>query len=568
MLEQILYLSIWVIGLAGILLFFNVSFKALTIMIALITGFIGVPLLMMGGSWYSLLVTVESIAFVAVPWTLAELIRRLVAKFARGKPRLVEGGEADAHHVTCPACGTELEASRECIGRKVQCAECGAKWITDGVNEYSSGSNPQETGQEYHGNVFHLLHVGGIPAATSILVAVNVAVSIFLYFRTGSIMPDVRAYVQYGANFRPLTVGGQWWRIATSAFLHFGLIHLLINVLCLFSIGRTLEKLVGNINIIVAYFFASLVGGLFSCIFHADEVCAGASSAVFGFFGTEVSYVLQMRKEYNLTSRETIDYIKSSLAFVVINLIYSLKPGIDMAAHIGGFLAGLAFGTILAISRKRGDTAFRQVSLRLAFTAICLSIILAATMYTGRNAKRMSIEELKQEVSALFVEKVTEAVKPYGNIAIEITSFALKHSDRDKYFGQIEGLMTYNDINEPFASSIDVGYDGENILYELKNIDVVSNCIDRIGKRLVIPQLCQEVKDLFSTQMINAIQNEGAGDVSVTVKSLSLIYDGGDSYHGKIEAEVRYDGETENISSCIRVTFDGENIAFELTEVK
>lgn len=419
--------------LTGILLFFNVSLKALKVMLALIAVGIGVPLLIGGARWFSLLIVLGLCAFVTVPWFLAELIRRMFKRLKKGKKE-VEETEAVAVEPPEPDINN---AESECV---------------------DSNNAPQN------------FLCRDIPVATSILIAANVAAMIFLCVKTGSIDPKIQAYIEYGADFRPLTFGGQWWRTVTSAFIHFGPVHLLMNMVCLFSIGRTLEKLLGRINVVLVYFFTAIFGGLFSCLFHADTVCAGASGAVFGFFGAELAYVLLLRNEFNLDSRETSTYLQSSLTFTAINLLYSLKPGVDMAGHFGGLLAGLALGAIFANAVKRGCSAFNKTKWAMSGVAIIISCLLAFSAHTGRNA---NIEILRQEVSNLFIEKTSEAIRSKGakNVSIAVEDLSLSRVDGNSYKGRIAGTAQYDGEREDFSFGIKVVYDYETISFELEGVE-------------------------------------------------------------------------------------------------
>src|SRR5438309_4708292 len=97
---------------------------------------------------------------------------------------------------------------------------------------------------------------------TPTLVALNVAIFVFMLFGAGA-LSDPATLVGWGANFAPRTTNGEWWRLVTSMFVHSGMLHLLVNVAALVSIGRILERLVGRWTFAAVYLaagvFASLV---------------------------------------------------------------------------------------------------------------------------------------------------------------------------------------------------------------------------------------------------------------------------------------------------------------------
>ena len=157
-------------------------------------------------------------------------------------------------------------------------------------------------------------------------------------------MPTALA-IQLGADYGPLTLTGQWWRLLTSMFLHFGAIHLVFNMWCLWALGSLAERLMGQGAFLLLYFATGLAAGLLSLAVHPEIVSAGASGAVFGITGGLVTY-LWLKKA-------PIDFAKvkkqlSSLGFfLAYNVFYSLRPGVDMMAHAGGLVAGLAIGAAL-----------------------------------------------------------------------------------------------------------------------------------------------------------------------------------------------------------------------------
>ena len=89
------------------------------------------------------------------------------------------------------------------------------------------------------------------PFATFALAGVSVLVAIVMLCATGSFNPDPEVYIRAGAEYRPLILKGQLWRLITGTFLHYGLQHLLFNMLCLCALGRFLEKVAGHANTLI-----------------------------------------------------------------------------------------------------------------------------------------------------------------------------------------------------------------------------------------------------------------------------------------------------------------------------
>src|SRR5262249_41615144 len=100
------------------------------------------------------------------------------------------------------------------------------------------------------------------------------------------INPETENLLHWGANYGPDTLGGQYWRVITSCFLHIGIIHLLLNMWCLWSLGRLLERLVGPATTVGVYLVTGVGAALLSLSWDPMRVSAGASGAIFGIAGT------------------------------------------------------------------------------------------------------------------------------------------------------------------------------------------------------------------------------------------------------------------------------------------
>jgi rhomboid protease GluP len=155
--------------------------------------------------------------------------------------------------------------------------------------------------------------------------------------------------VRYGANNGGATTDGEWWRLITSMFMHYGVLHLALNMWALFQTGHLVEKLLGRLSYLLAYFGSGITGGLASIIWHGDKIwSAGASGAIFGVYGALFGYML--REKHTLPRSVFQPLFKSTIVFAGYNLLYGLShPGIDNAAHIGGILGGFAIGWAVAV---------------------------------------------------------------------------------------------------------------------------------------------------------------------------------------------------------------------------
>jgi membrane associated rhomboid family serine protease len=155
--------------------------------------------------------------------------------------------------------------------------------------------------------------------------------------------------LQWGANYGPLTEGGEWWRLFTSTFLHGGLMHLLANMYGLLFVGIFLEPLLGRIKYLTVYLLTGLLASIASIWWYDATISVGASGAIFGLYGVFIALLL--------TKIYPPDFAKSFLIstaiFVGFNLLMGLIGGIDNAAHIGGLISGFIVGLILTPIIKR-----------------------------------------------------------------------------------------------------------------------------------------------------------------------------------------------------------------------
>ena len=183
--------------------------------------------------------------------------------------------------------------------------------------------------------------------ATYALIAANVLVFAMMCMSGVSPKdPTVNGLLGWGADFGPKSLGGQWWRLFTSLFVHIGFLHLLYNMLALVPAGRNLERLVGSLNFLLIYVVAGLGGSLWALYWSPLILSAGASGAVFGVYGALGAVVLVRARA--MPPELVASLKKSVIAFVLYNAVYSLRPGISLAAHAGGLVVGFACGILVA----------------------------------------------------------------------------------------------------------------------------------------------------------------------------------------------------------------------------
>ena len=180
---------------------------------------------------------------------------------------------------------------------------------------------------------------------TPILIALCVLVFISMYI-WGNGSENTITLLLFGANFRPLVQAGEIWRLATSMFLHIGIIHLVINMYSLYIIGKQLESFLGRWKFLIVYLGSGILGSFLSVVVHSS-ISAGASGAIFGLLGSLLYFGYHYRLYLGTVLRTQI------IPVIIINLLIGfMVPGIDNFCHIGGLVGGYLLTMILGVPGK------------------------------------------------------------------------------------------------------------------------------------------------------------------------------------------------------------------------
>jgi len=203
-----------------------------------------------------------------------------------------------------------------------------------------------------------------------------------------------------GAIYHPAIMAGEWQRLIAAPFLHFGLLHLAMNGWAQWSLGAPIEFLVGPWRFLALWVGSALGASLTSLIFNESSVAAGASGAIFGLLGAFTTFIF-FRKDV-LPQPVPRPLRNGVLATLLLNLMISFIPGIDMAAHGGGFLTGavMAFGLVRR-DRTQVLVPSRPGPLRLAVAAL---VLLGVGFTSVRSRADLSTRVPKLETEHAFAE--------------------------------------------------------------------------------------------------------------------------------------------------------------------
>jgi rhomboid protease GluP len=161
------------------------------------------------------------------------------------------------------------------------------------------------------------------------------------------ILPTTNQLLGWGANSGlRVMLRHEHWRLLASVFIHGGLIHLAINMWCLYSIGPLVERLFGNISFAVLYLASGIGGAVASMATRPERPSVGASGAIFGMFGALLAFLIVHRRSVPGSVLKPLR--SSAVGFVVFNTLFAAAaPMIDQAAHMGGLATGFIAGLIL-----------------------------------------------------------------------------------------------------------------------------------------------------------------------------------------------------------------------------
>jgi len=234
---------------------------------------------------------------------------------------------------TCGRCGRDLP-SFSVGGVSPLCRDCRASMaMAAAPNENAPGRSPIQSGQPF--------------LLTQIIVGTNALVFFGMVLSGVSpVAPTVQQLVTWGANYAPLSIGPQPWRILASNYVHIGVIHIFFNMWCLWNLGRLAERIFDRWTYLFVYTASGIGGSLASLWWHPKGVGAGASGAIFGLAGSLIA-VLYLGK-LPIAKEALKPTLKSLISFAAYNLFFGLVPGIDNSAHLGGLATGLALGAVLA----------------------------------------------------------------------------------------------------------------------------------------------------------------------------------------------------------------------------
>lgn len=292
--------------------------------------------------------------------------------------------------VTVPVC--YRHPSKETY---IRCARCDRPICPDCMNEASVGHQCPECvaegrkTQRSARTAFGGTAAGRAGTITRSLIGVNVAVMILSVATGGlgavagggwggllgnqtplTLWGSVVPFVTYGGELHGVAAG-EWWRLITAMFLHYGVLHLLMNMYALWIIGRELEASLGRVRFVALYLLAGLGGNVASYLFSPDSISVGASTAVFGLMAAIFVILKRLKRS-----------VAPIVPIIVINLVFTFViSNISVSGHLGGLIVGALAAGVLAYAPKNNRTVFQVVGCGIILAALLAAVVVRTMSY-------------------------------------------------------------------------------------------------------------------------------------------------------------------------------------------
>jgi membrane associated rhomboid family serine protease len=259
----------------------------------------------------------------------------------------------------------------------VTCSECGRPICPDCMVFAPVGIRcPDHAGQaqgaaKVSRGVRRASFEGRGAVVTKALVAMNVGIYLLELGLGGGVNGTGNQIYEKGVLAAPLVDRGDWWRLITAAFLHYGPIHLAFNMLALWWFGSAVEQVLGRGRYLLLYLVSGLAGSAGALLASPNALTVGASGAIFGILGAAI--VLERQQTYVLGG--------SALTLLIVNIAFTFAvPGTSIGGHLGG-LAGGAL-CILALSRfGKGSVAYSRIDAASVVSLVVIGLLSVAVAY-------------------------------------------------------------------------------------------------------------------------------------------------------------------------------------------
>jgi len=216
---------------------------------------------------------------------------------------------------------------------------------------------------------------------TKALIAINVAVYVIELAQGGGVSGVKSSLYEKGVLWAPFVKDGDYYRLLTAAFLHYGPLHLLMNMLALYWFGSALEQRIGSGRYLLLYVVSGLAGSAGALVVDPGIPTVGASGAIFGILGA--GFVLERQRDYVFGG--------SALGLIVLNLVFTFSiANISIGGHIGGLIGGAA--AALGMTRfGRAHAAYGRPGVLGISTMVAVGVVSILVGYFAAQSYTLQI---------------------------------------------------------------------------------------------------------------------------------------------------------------------------------
>jgi rhomboid protease GluP len=321
------------------------------------------------------------------------------------------------------------------------------------AHESSPASSASNGNEQHQLDLFRQALLRRTPTAVFTLLIVLGNVTVYLWMiakNVPAMFPDPVTMIAWGANYAPRTLDGELWRLLTSMFLHFGALHLGMNMLALWNLGRFVERMFGNAGFLLLYLLSGLAGSLASVIWNPVVVSAGASGAIFGVAGGLLGGAWKLRRSMPPVFLRSawwlaVNVLVLLIAFSVINRFQSM---IDNAAHVAGFVTGSLIGLILAEPLPNPGRSRRGLRNLIVAVTGTVALYLAVVTLAQPPVDVAALQDQYQRVESQTLRKWESAHKRLDAGAITPEEYATVL--------ETEILPAWKDLHQDFQEARNV----------------------------------------------------------------------------------------------------------------
>jgi membrane associated rhomboid family serine protease/Flp pilus assembly protein TadD len=289
------------------------------------------------------------------------------------------------------------------------------------------------------------------PVVTRALVGINAAVFVLMVLSGVSpTEPQSAELLKWGANWGPYSLGDQPWRMLTSNYLHIGIIHIALNMWCLWDLGQLSEFIFGRWTLFLIYTACGLAGSIASLWWHPMVIGAGASGAIFGLAGALITALYLGKLPFPRQGFQKT--LRSLLTFAGYNLLFgAVGRGIDNSAHVGGLVMGLALGAVIGqfLTDSPESRAGRE---RFVFMLAAIALVAAGSLVKREKGNVVFLVRASTALSkgqpdaAIKALQTTVAKNPKDNAALVLLGTAYVQK---KDYVQAEAVLKRAEANDP-----------------------------------------------------------------------------------------------------------------------